>query len=165
MKYYAPKHQSFHLHSYYINKRNTRRLLRQIGLSKRTNTAYLFRGKFVWLGGLLILLRFPLFAPLVWSWIQTKINKFEEQYINIPVRKHADTSSKIFSTFSTIQSHDKHVDWLPFFCACLAVAACLVLRSVKALSDSALGILSKEKKRSKSLPKKANSSLWMGTKQ
>lgn len=78
------------------------------------------------------------------------------------LRNHVRFSSIIISTFSTIQSHGKLVDALPFSSACLAAAACLVLRSVNALSESALGILSKEEK-SKSLPNKANSILLLGS--
>lgn len=58
------------------------------------------------------------------------------------------TTGKIISTFSTIQSNDRHDDGLPFFCACLAAAAaaCFVFMSVNAFSESALGILSKEER-------------------
>ena len=49
-----------------------------------------------------------------------------------------------------IQHHKKsweyHADRLPFSCACLAAASCLVLMSVNALSERALGILSREER-------------------
>lgn len=62
-----------------------------------------------------------------------------------------------------MQSHNKQADWLPFFCACLVAADCLVLMSVNTLSESALGILSKEMEKSKSLQNKANSLSLLGS--
>lgn len=82
------KTRAFHLQCY-ISKNIHQRNLACL-TSERTNTAYLFRRESVRLGQVLTLLSFPLFTPLVWSWIQRKMNRSDVTAWMLTWRTHSN---------------------------------------------------------------------------
>lgn len=83
------KTRAFHFQCY-ISKKNIHQRNLACLTSERTNTAYLFRRESVRLGQVLTLLSFPLFTPLVWSWIQRKMNRSDVTAWMLSWRTHSN---------------------------------------------------------------------------